>query len=69
MIHARHENGYSGALYGTSSMSIYRPDGSECLHTGSRNVNTEAELMELLACMPEFFGKLKMVQEEEDEGS
>ena len=66
-IHARHENGYSGTLYGESSMSIYRPDGHECLHTGSRGINTEEELMDLLAGMPEFFGK--MAKEEEDEGS
>ena len=59
MIHARHENGYSGALYGTSSMSIYRPDGSECLYTRKRAVNTEKELMELLDRMPGFFREIE----------
>lgn len=46
-----HENGYSAELYGTSSMSIYSPDGTECLHTGSRSVKTEREVMEILEWM------------------
>lgn len=29
-------------------MIIYRPDGTEFSHTGSRNVNTEVEVMQLL---------------------
>ena len=49
----RHENGYSAELYGKSSMIIFRTDGTERLHTGSRNVNTESEVMELLAMQPE----------------
>ena len=49
----RHENGYSAELYGKSSMIIFRPDGTERLHTGSRNVNTKSEVMELLEMQPE----------------
>lgn len=52
-----HKNGYAARLYGKSSMSVYF-DGKEVLHTGSRNVNTEDEVMELLAGMPEFFNRI-----------
>lgn len=48
-----HENGYSAVLYGVSSMSIIK-DGKEVLHTCSRNVNTEKEVMDLLEKQPEF---------------
>ena len=36
--------GYTGKLYGESSMVIYDPDGNEVFHTGFRTINTEAEL-------------------------
>ena len=36
--------GYTGKLYGESSMVVYDPDGNEVFHTGFRNINTEAEL-------------------------
>lgn len=49
----RHENGYSAVLYGESSM-IVKYEEKEVLHTGSRNVNTESEVMELLETMPDF---------------
>lgn len=51
-----HENGYSAVLYGESSMCVYN-GRRKVLHTGSRNVNTEAEVMELLETMPEFLKK------------
>lgn len=54
VIKVEHPNGYLEILYGKSSMSIYDEDGHEILHTGSRNVNTEAELYELLERMPKF---------------
>lgn len=54
VIKAEHPNGYMGILYGESSMSIYDENGHEILHTGSRNIDTEAELYELLEGMPEF---------------
>ena len=40
-------------LYGKSSMSILK-NGKEVLHTSSRSVNTEKEVMELLEKQPEF---------------
>ena len=48
-----HKNGFSAVLYGKSSMSILK-NGKEVLHTGSRTVNTEKEVMELLEKQPEF---------------
>ena len=68
-IRVEHPNGYSGVLYGKSSMIIYRPDGTECLHTGFRNedVKTEKDLYEQLEDMPEFEGLLKaVIRETED---
>ena len=43
--------GYTAVTYGKSSLSIYRPDGTECMHTGSRNkeyTETEDGLKELI---------------------
>jgi hypothetical protein len=48
------ENGYSGALYGESTMSIYDRTGREVLHTGFRDINTEEELIEFVEHFPEF---------------
>ena len=59
-----HENGYTGILYGKSSLSVRNPDGNECFHTGFRNINTKEELKEWLADMPEF---MKILQEETEE--
>ena len=58
-----HGNGYSGVLYGESSLSIYGLDGKEVLHTGSRNINTEQELYDILGMMP----KLMAIDFEDDE--
>lgn len=53
----KHPNGYSARLYGETSMTVHY-NGKEVLHTGSRNVNTEAEVMEMLEKMPEFLQKI-----------
>lgn len=52
-----HENGYSAVLYGESSMCVYK-GRRKVLHTGSRNVNTAEEVMEMLGEMPDFFQKI-----------
>lgn len=59
----KHPNGYSARLYGMSSLSIYF-EGKEVMHTGYRSVNTEKEVMDLLAKQPEFREKLKRIMEE-----
>lgn len=51
VVEYKHPNGYSARLYGNSSMSILF-NGKEVLHTGSRNVDTETEVMEMLENYP-----------------
>ena len=59
-----HQNGYIARLYGESSMSVYF-DGKEVLHTGSRNVNTEDEVLNMLGGMPKLKELIKAVVEDE----
>lgn len=60
----KHSNGYSAVLYGKSSMIIRRPDDSKMIHTGSRNVNKEAEVMDLLEDAVEFDKNMNELIEE-----
>ncbi len=53
----KHSNGYSARIYGESSLSIYF-NGKEVLHTGSRNVDTEDEVMEMLEDYPNLWSAL-----------
>lgn len=48
------KNGYTGVLYGRSSLAIYNKDGKEVMHTGFRNINTYEELVEEVESFPEF---------------
>ena len=57
-IKVTHPNGYTGVLYGESSLSIFDLEGKECMHTGFRNANTEKELYELLEDYPDFINML-----------
>lgn len=71
IIKVEHPNGYTGVLYGKSSMSIKDQEGREVLHTGSRNINTEAELYQHLEEFPEFMKMLaanwdRLTKEDED---
>ena len=56
VIKYKSPSGYSGALYGESSMSIYNPDGKEVLHTGFRRkeINSLEALKEQVDTYPEF---------------
>lgn len=56
-----HKNGFSAILYGKSSMSILK-NGREVLHTGSRAINTEKEVMELLEKQPGFMELMNETQ-------
>lgn len=60
IISVTHPNGFSGKLYGESSMSIFDKDGNEVLHTGFRNadINSEKALYEHLESFPEFLSML-----------
>lgn len=53
------ENGYRGVMYGKSSMVIYDRNGVEMMHTGSRGINTLAELKEFVDGFEEFLERLE----------
>lgn len=59
VIRYKSENGYSGILYGESSMAIFDPDGNEIMHTGYRTPNTYAELKEVVDETPDLIAVLK----------
>lgn len=61
VIHYTSPNGYSGSLYGRSSMSIFDPKGNEVLHTGSRTANTLEELKKNVDSYPEYWKKLQSI--------
>lgn len=67
-------NGFTGILYGESSMSIGKKqaDGSfeEYLHTGSRNGNGIEYLKEMVDGFPSFMGAMEELRAglEEEEG-
>ena len=59
------DNGYTGILYGKSSLSIFKPDGTESMHTGSRNINTYEELTKIVDEYPKFIEMLQKMAESE----
>lgn len=66
VIRASHHNGFSGVLYGESSMIIYYKE-HEVLHTGFRNPNTIEELIEVLKSMPDLMKALDKVIDDSEE--
>lgn len=72
VIEVVHPNGYSGKLYGESSMSIFK-DGKEILHTGfrSESICDEKSLYNHLGNMPKFmnllFGNFEDILYDEDD--
>lgn len=63
----KHPNGYSGRLYGKSSMLIFSPEGKEVLHTGFRSINTQKELYDMLETYPEFMKLLSNIEITDDD--
>lgn len=57
-------NGYTGILYGESSLAVFKPDGTESLHTGRRNIETYEELVKLVDDHPNL---LKILLDHRDE--
>lgn len=55
MIQIKHSNGYTGRLFGTSSLSIYDAEEHIVLYTEKRTINTYAELYQLLEEAPDLF--------------
>lgn len=48
------KNGYTGVMYGKSSLVILDINGKEVFHTGFRNCNTYEELIEQVDTFSEF---------------
>lgn len=49
------KNGYTGVMYGKSSLVILDENGKEVFHTGSRTCNTYEELIEQVDTFSEFY--------------
>lgn len=58
-------NGYTGIMYGLSSMAIFDKDGKEAMHTGFRSMNTKEELKEFVDKFPEFLAMLHDLAEKD----
>lgn len=63
-IQYKSRNGYSGALFGKSSLIVYDPKSVICFHTGSRKINTYEELVDFVESYPEFEAKLEILWED-----
>jgi len=59
----KHPNGYSGMMYGDSSLTVFDSHMREVLHTGSRNVKTAEELYNTLELMPGFMSLIEKIDE------
>lgn len=57
-------NGFTGIMYGNSSLSIYNADGDEVMYTGFRSVNTPEELQRLVDAFPAFWKALKEAEDD-----
>lgn len=58
MIKVSHPNGYTGILYGRSSMIIFDEHSNKLLHTGYSSVKTPRDLYRILESMPDLAGIL-----------
>ena len=68
-IRVAHPNGYTGLLYGKSSMRICDKTGREVLHTGARTANTEDELYQVLSNVPLFVEMFEHIADSERTGA
>ena len=57
-------NGFTGIMYGNSSLSIYNADGDEVMYTAFRSVNTPEELQRLVDAFPAFWKALKEAEDD-----
>lgn len=61
-----HENGYVARLYGNSSMDIFY-GGEFVMHLSVENVNTEADVMEILEDIPDIRANIVKITEKAEE--
>jgi len=65
-IEYRSNNGYTGRMYGKSSLAIYETaSGKEVFHTGFRRCNNLKELQEQVDGFPIFLAALSRIPDEE----
>ncbi len=60
-------NGYSGVLYGDSSVSIFDPQGNEVLHTGFRSIHAMEKLRATVDKADKLLEMFRKTWEEDDE--
>ena len=60
-------NGYTGVLYGKSSLAIYDKDGKLSLHTGFRSANTYEELVEIVEEHPQLLKLIHSIPFDDDD--
>lgn len=61
------KNGYTGILYGKSSLMIFDKDGKLSLHTGFRSANTYEELVEVVEEHPRLVKLIQGIPDDDDE--
>lgn len=59
-IRYTHPNGYTGLLYGKSSLVVQNSEERDVFHTGFRNINTLDELKKWLEDFPKFMEMLNL---------
>ena len=65
-IEYRSTNGYTGRMYGKSSLSIFETDsGKEVFHTGFRKCNNLKDLRKQVDEFPEFLDAISRMKEVE----
>lgn len=64
-IEYKSNNGYTGRMYGNSSLSIFETSsGKEVFHTGFRSCNNLKELQKQVDGFPEFLAALNRIPNE-----
>ena len=66
-IRYTHPNGFTGLLYGKSSLVVQNSEGRDVFHTGFRNINTFDELKGWLDDFPKFMEMLNSYWSDSDD--
>ena len=61
------ENGYTGILYGKSSLMIFDRKGHLSFHTGFRSINTYKELVKIVEEHPRLVKLIQGIPDDDDE--
>lgn len=67
-IEYKSNNGYTGRMYGKSSLSIYESEsGEEVFHTGFRKCNNLKDLRKQVEEFPKLLNAISRMKEEDSE--